>query len=170
IGQRVQVEVIRHLGSPSESRETFTVPLKAVHTPSLITLKGGRRMNLAAIDPSSPPPVPRRLRLADLTDRGAGVASGRGFGPAPGVNNQLGGVPIGAVGVQPNIQLLQEGITLGANAVVSADRRYVRLSLAPNFTNVIDVFNFTFAGTNTGGGPTGGVPGGGFGGPTPGGF
>ncbi|NNJ27049.1 hypothetical protein [Alienimonas chondri] len=172
VGQRVRVEVIRHAGSPSESREEFTVPLKAVHTPSLITLKGGRRMSLATIDVRTPPRAPRRLKLADLTDRGAGVASGRGFGPSPGVNNQFGGVGAGGgvVGYQPDVQLLNEGITLGATAVVSADRRYVRLSLSPQFTNIIDVFNFTFAGTNTGGGPgPGGIPGGGFGGPTPGG-
>ncbi|QDT17228.1 hypothetical protein [Alienimonas californiensis] len=171
VGQRVRVEVVRHFGSPSESVEEFTVPLKAVHTPALITLRGGRRVSLTSVDADAPPPRARRLRLADLTDQGAGVASGRGFGPPPGVNNQItaGG---GSVGYQPNVQLISEGIASSATAVVSADRRYVRLSLAPQFTNVIDVFNFTFAGTNTGvsGGGGGGFPpaGGGFGGPTPG--
>ncbi|MFH5805922.1 hypothetical protein [Alienimonas sp. DA493] len=168
VGQRVRVEVIRHFGSPSESREEFTVPLKAVHTPALITLRGGRRVSLTSVDEQTPPPRARRLRLADLTDRGAGVAGGRGFGPAPGVNNQLGG-GVGAVGYRPNVQLISEGVASSATAVVSPDRRFVRLSLAPQFTNLIDVFNFTFAGTNTGVGGGGfNAGGGGFGGPTPG--
>jgi hypothetical protein len=32
-------------------------------------------------------------------------------------------------------------------AVVSPDRRYVRLSLAPTFTAITDVFTFSFAGS-----------------------
>ena len=162
----MRVEVLRHAGTPQESREEFYVPLKAVHTPTLVTLRGGRRMSLTAVDPSSPPPPPRRLRLADLTDGGSSPLDRRGLGPVPGVNNQTGNVAGGAVGLRPNVQLLDEGITLGASAVVSADRRFVRLSLSPQFTNILDVFNFTFAGTNTGGGPgPGGIQGGGFGGP-----
>ena len=170
IGRRVRVEVIRHAGSPSESREEFTVPLKAVHTPALITLRGGRRATAASVDHRTPPPPVRRLRLADLTDRGAGTASGRGFGLPPGVNNQIGaGANIGAIGFRPNVQTISEGITLPATAVVSADRRYVRLSLSPQFSNLVDVFNFTFQGAGTPGGAggpgAGGIAGGGFGGP-----
>ena len=167
VGQRVRVEVVRHAGSPSESREEFTVPLKAVFTPALITLRGGRRTSAATVDTRTPPPPPRRLRLADLTERGS--AGGRGFGPAPGVNNQIAGV--GSVGLQPNVQTIDAGASLPAMAVVSADRRYVRLSLAPSFTDVLDIFNFTFAGPPGSTGVSGGGAGfgGGFGGPTPGG-
>jgi len=53
-------------------------------------------------------------------------------------------VGAGAVGYQPTITTLSEGVTLSAQAVVSADRRYVRLSLAPAFTAVTGVESFTF--------------------------
>lgn len=52
----------------------------------------------------------------------------------------------GAVGFQPIIQTLQEGVQLGAQAVVSADRRYVRITPTPVFSVIGDVAQFTFSG------------------------
>jgi uncharacterized protein with von Willebrand factor type A (vWA) domain len=52
----------------------------------------------------------------------------------------------GAVGYQPIIQTLSEGRSLIITGVVSADRRYVRISPAPSFTQIGDVQSFTFAG------------------------
>jgi hypothetical protein len=64
-----------------------------------------------------------------------------------------GAQAFGNVGYQPVIQFLSEGVTLGALATVSGDRRYVRISAVPLFTNITDVFTFSFVG---GGGGTGG--------------
>ena len=64
----------------------------------------------------------------------------------------------GAVGYQPVIITLPEGTNLSATAVVSADRRYVRVSCVPLFSGVseVNVFN-TQSGANTAGrGGTGG--------------
>lgn len=83
------------------------------------------------------------------------------------------------VAFTPNVQIIREGVVLTVSAVVSADRRYVRLSLVPNFTSVTDIFTFTFSGAagasgQTGGGTTtgfqgnGGSIGGGAGGTTSG--
>jgi hypothetical protein len=73
----------------------------------------------------------------------------------------LGG---GAVGFQPIIQVLPEGTMMGITGVVSADRRYVRISVAPVFSTIGDVQTFTFAGSaqETGGGGGGGGGGLGF--------
>lgn len=61
------------------------------------------------------------------------------------------------VAFAPNVQIFTEGVTLLVTAVVSADRRYVRLSLVPDFRSITDVFTFTFSGTGSGvGGNTGG--------------
>ena len=49
-----------------------------------------------------------------------------------------------SVGFQPIIRSFPEGVKLAVQAVVSADRRYVRLSLLPLFTNITDVFTFSF--------------------------
>ncbi len=62
----------------------------------------------------------------------------------------------GAVGYQPIIQVLPEGAQMLSQGVISADRRYVRISTAPTFSTIGDVQTFTFAGsaeeTNNGGG------------------
>lgn len=50
------------------------------------------------------------------------------------------------VAFTPNVQVFTEGVTLLVTAVVSADRRYVRLSLVPDFRSITDVFTFTFSG------------------------
>jgi hypothetical protein len=52
----------------------------------------------------------------------------------------------GAVGYQPIIQTLPQGTSLSAIAVVSADRRYVRVAVAPIFSDIGEVQTFTFAG------------------------
>ena len=71
-----------------------------------------------------------------------------------------------AVAYQPVISTIQDGVVLSVRAVVSADRRYVRLQVQPFFTNVTDVFTFSFAsgGAAGGQGGGGGAGGGGFGG------
>jgi len=72
----------------------------------------------------------------------------------------------GAVGFQPVIITLPAGTQMVATGVISADRRYVRISSAPSFTGIGDVTTFTFAGAaqQTGGGGGGGGPTGGGGG------
>jgi len=55
-------------------------------------------------------------------------------------------VGFASTGFQPVIQQVQEGITLSVTAVVSSDRRYVRLSVNPQFNSITDVFTFSFIG------------------------
>lgn len=75
-----------------------------------------------------------------------------------------------STGFQPVIAFIPDGIFLTVTAVVSADRRFVRLTVLPIFSNITDVFTFSFvggAGANvTGGQQQGGQGGGqqGFGG------
>jgi hypothetical protein len=52
----------------------------------------------------------------------------------------------GAVGFQPQITVLPEGTQLSVSAVVSADRRYVRVTPTPTFSVIGDVATFTFSG------------------------
>lgn len=50
---------------------------------------------------------------------------------------------------QPVITVLSEGTSLSVRAVVSQDRRFVRLDLVPFFSRVDDVETFTFDGSTT---------------------
>jgi general secretion pathway protein D len=72
-----------------------------------------------------------------------------------------------SVGFTPQIGFIPDGITLTVTAVISADRRFVRLALSPFFNNLIDLQTFSFLGGQTGqggqqgGGQQGGQQGGG---------
>lgn len=54
-----------------------------------------------------------------------------------------------AAAQQPVIVVLNEGTALSVQAVVSSDRRFVRLTLVPFFSQITAVNTFTFAGTST---------------------
>ncbi|MDO4583170.1 MAG: general secretion pathway protein GspD [Planctomycetia bacterium] len=54
-----------------------------------------------------------------------------------------------AAALQPVIVVLSEGTFMTVQAVVSADRRYVRLTVVPYFSQIGNVEEFTFTGTNT---------------------
>ncbi len=84
-----------------------------------------------------------------------------------------------SVGFAPVISVINDGITLSVQAVASADRRFVRLAVSPNFNNLIEIQTFSFAtgglggagggqqqqgGGQQGGGLGGGLGGGGLGG------
>jgi hypothetical protein len=62
----------------------------------------------------------------------------------------------GAVGFQPVIRIVPDGSQLSAQAIVSADRRYVRISSLPLFTSITDVFTFSFV-SGAGGAAAGGA-------------
>ncbi len=90
------------------------------------------------------------------------MSQSRGGTGIPGIP----GLPFfgrGAVGYQPVITTLPEGTNLFARAVVSADRRYVRVTTVPLFSGVGQVTQFNFAGggvgVGSGAGGTGQAPG-----------
>jgi type II secretory pathway component GspD/PulD (secretin) len=100
----------------------------------------------------------------------------------PFVTSLIPTVGFGSVGFTPQITVLPEGVQMTVTAVISADRRYVRLTVIPSFTAITDVAQFSFvsgagnAGVGGGGGGAGqqgfgggvggggGFGGGGFGG------
>ena len=168
VGKRATLKITRHAGTPSEKVETIPIPLDARERVVKISLETGR---LDAPTPVAPDdaaarlkPVPqawkKRLVAARqqrvnqaVAQQVAGAGGGGGGGVEPAVFAQAAGqagqtlagtlLPAGAA-YQPVITVLSEGATLSASAVVSADRRYVRLSLSPAFTALTDVFTFSF--------------------------
>lgn len=50
----------------------------------------------------------------------------------------------GAIGYAPVVQVIPEGTSMSAQAIISADRRYVRLGIQPVFNDITDVFTFTY--------------------------
>ncbi len=68
-----------------------------------------------------------------------------------------------AIGFQPGVGTIPDGVSLNVTPVVTADRRYVRLSLNANFSTINGFSNFPVAGAVGGGGVGGGLRGGGGG-------
>jgi len=65
-------------------------------------------------------------------------------------------VSAGAVAFQPQVQGITDGVQLFVTPVVTADRRYVRLTLSPFFQVIQGVDTFSFGGGAVGGGGLGG--------------
>ena len=105
-------------------------------------------------DPAVAQQYLRDLANMGISNGGAGIIG----------NNQRGFGQPGAVGFRPEITVLPEGATLLALAIISADRRYVRISPAPVFSQIgaVTTFNFVdgMAGGDVGGGAGGGAGGG----------
>lgn len=73
----------------------------------------------------------------------------------PFVTSLIPTVGFASTGFQPVITTVNEGITLSVTAVVSSDRRFVRLSVNPLFSSITDVFTFSFVGGGQQGGQQG---------------
>jgi hypothetical protein len=70
----------------------------------------------------------------------------------------------GAIAFQPGITPIPDGVQMGVTPVVSADRRYVRLTVNPFFQSLRGVDTFSFPGGAVSGGGGFGFGGGGAGG------
>lgn len=145
VGKRARLTILRNAGSPRESKQTQTIPLTQEGQTIRVLLKTGR-----LIEPLTVPTAPRSARRMP-------AAGGRRIGQLPvGQRGMPAEDPTGAVtgvvGFQPVVQFIPDGVQLTALALVSGDRRYVRISASPLFTNITDVFTFTTTGAITGGG------------------
>ena len=175
---RVTVEILTDTGRPTQRVIRQEVPLTEQDALVIFEVKDGKRKEeVGEAQLANLQNVQRQLReqvlaqfgnggndaqiLQDLfrdTQRltgGARRQGGRGQGIAPRFRR-------GAVGFRPEITTLPEGASMMTLAIISADRRYVRISPAPNFTQIGDVTTFNFVTGDEGGGGGGG--GGGLGG------
>lgn len=143
VGKRAQLTVIRYQGTDREDRQVLTIPVGAEDQIVRVSLQAGRRTELAVVPEAERARVPEpdgrktSLRLMARTNPRSPEAMRQA--------RQARGVLTGAVGYQPIITVIPDGVTSAALAVVSGDRRYVRLSLSPNFTTLTDVLTFSFA-------------------------
>ena len=165
VSKRCVVTIVSHVGSSSKRVSRHVVTLDGLGNGLVATLpfklQNGRRKELG------PKPQkqrsakgPTRLKRQQIIARvrrgqppvGGQVAgqAGTGQGGTPGAGFRL---PAGAftagVGFTPIIGVINEGVSLTANAVVSADRRFVRISVAPFFNTLRDLQTFSFQGGNT---------------------
>jgi tetratricopeptide (TPR) repeat protein len=162
LGDKAQIEVISHLGTAREKRGLYTVDLRAGNT-LLIKLEEGRRNSAAYV----PPPAMQRADRPSVQAEASGVsimtklrdlASPLDMGMEPGIRGGVGRAGLVAepreldrsaessrngeqVAHQTKVAQFagNTGADLTSQAVVSADRRYVRLSLNAAFNTVTGV-------------------------------
>lgn len=141
VGNRARLVITRDAGTPQERKTQFQIRLGPEPSEVRFALPGGRREQ---------PGEAGGRETSDRSQRGSAAMVSRQLHAAARIQSQTsaGGVTPavggGAVGYQPVIQFLTDGITLTATAAVSADRRYVRINARPVFSAVTDLFTFSF--------------------------
>ena len=178
-GGKVTVDVYTNFGTDKQQLVRKQIPLDEKNAVVLFNVDDGRRAEpLAAAQVAQVAKVQNAMNRAVLAQQlaqlgqndaarnyalslylaGGGTLPGGGAG---GPNNPF--FRRGAVGYRPVITALPEGANFSSNAVISADRRYVRVAPSPTFSQVTEVSTFNFV---TGDGETQqqGQGGGGFGG------
>lgn len=169
----ITAELTLHKGTPQQQTIRRQVPLGADELMLAIEVPEGRRREplfdaQVAQDAAVQVDVGRAIlaqQLAAMNDPAAAASLSQSRGQSPA---QAGGLPFfggNAVGYQPVIQYLNDETRLQGVAVVSSDRRYVRVNMMPFFSGVGQVLQFnTVSGGGGGGMGGGGMGGGGMGG------
>ncbi len=167
LGGKAQIKIIRHQGTPEEYEQLLTVELKS-HLSERIKIKldGGRRLETAYV----PPPSAHRASDSDLASvdsqdkvlyklRAMADPEVTGLGKRVAGGFATQGVPVLPSSLksgrsdtnlpsddrtlyQTRVKpFVQNAMDVTASAVISADRRYVRLSMTPIFNTVTGVQN-----------------------------
>jgi hypothetical protein len=163
VGKTCRLTITRYKGGKDEIIRKINVPLDKPTKVVRLTLHDGRREKLDAAQTYERNPTGNRMSRRQVL---ASIRQGGNAKSPPRAGNN-GHLPVGAftgaVGFQPIIGIIPEGVFLTATAVVSADRRYVRMNLNPQFNALIELATFSFLsfGGNGGGGQGGGGQGGG---------
>jgi hypothetical protein len=165
---KVTVDVYTNYGTPHAKHERQQIAVSDRDAAVAFELKEGRRQEplkeqqlvQAAAGQMAVGRAILAQQLASINDPLVAQEVARRRGLLRGQNR----VAQGAVGFQPVIITLPEGTNFAVTGVISADRRYVRITALPIFSGIGDVTTFTFAGaaqpTTGGAGGVGGVGGG----------
>lgn len=168
---KVTVEVYRHFRTPEQIYEKKQIPLAQQGAMVVFDLANGRR-----VDPLPVQQVAQVARTHSALSRALLAQQLAGYEGSDATTDYLrdalqasrdGRLPRRAgVGTRPVITVLPEGANFNSSAVISADRRYVRVTPMPLFSQIgnVDTFTFTSTGNQQGGGGGGGILGGGGGG------
>jgi tetratricopeptide (TPR) repeat protein len=148
-GGKVTVDVYTHMRSGDMQHERQQLELSDKDAMVVFDLKKGRREEpLQATQLAGAVKRQQALSKAVLAQQisGGSDPSALPFRPTDAARAAAFFGRRGAVGFQPIVQTLSDGTSMSLLGVVSADRRYVRVAVAPIFSTIGDVQTFTFAG------------------------
>jgi hypothetical protein len=149
--RKVTVDVYTNFGTDQQRVIHDQVPLDDKNAAVVFEIKDGRRKDaLPEAQVAQVAKVQNALNKQVLAQQLAGMSDSEAasnFARALALAGQNGQFPFfrrGAVGYRPDITVLPEGAGFQATAVISADRRYVRVSPTPFFSQVNEVSTFNF--------------------------
>ncbi|QDS95253.1 hypothetical protein FF011L_40460 [Roseimaritima multifibrata] len=165
------VSILTDVGRPTQRLIQQQIDLKEKNALLTFEVKDGRREERiaeaqladigAAKDKMGGAMLAQLAGGSSLSSAGDMIRDIRRFGGNVGGRQPFGRG--GAVGFEPEIEVLPEGASMTAIAIISADRRYVRITPTPTFSQIGNVSTFNFVSGDSENLPdTGG--GGGFGG------
>ena len=150
VAKQAKLTVIRHQGTSEETASSQAIVITGEETVVRLALKAGRRTELGPVIADQVTDIrrPGKTRQQEVSEIQQVVHSEEEYVRQRDILFQnLGGLQ---AAVQPVIRVIPEGVQATATAVVSPDRRYVRLNMNAVFSAVTDVFTFTFAGQGAG--------------------
>lgn len=161
IANTLTVDITAHAGSPNQRKIHRQVALDGDKAVMAFDLKNGRRTESlqdaqVANAVQGQMAIGNQIHAQQIGTSGLSSGSGGAIFDPRRVNPGL--FLRGAVGYQPVIITLPTGTNMSATAVVSHDRRYVRVSAQPVFSTipVVNTFNYNSGSSGTsGGGGTG---------------
>lgn len=152
VANRALLKITAHAGTPQEAVTTETIVLDGDEDTVRFRLAEGRRTQPHVI--GNLPDATEIMHVLNEVGRPGRTAESSAaarraaeefFGSREDQGRGDGGIrQVGAVGFAPVVTVLPEGTSATARAVVSHDRRYVRMALNPRFSNITDVFTFSF--------------------------
>jgi len=172
---KVTVDVYTHFGAKQQQHRRRQIPIGDSDAMVLFDVPEGRRKEPLAQQQVANAAVGQvqlnqailSQQLGGLSSQGAASKLGLSRAGLAGAFN--GPLVRGAVGYQPVIISLPAGANMTATGVISADRRYVRITALPLFSQIgqVTTFNIASGSQSTQGAPPaggGGLPGNGIGG------
>jgi hypothetical protein len=147
---KVTVDLYAHYGSPNEKHMRHQIPLGEQDQLVVFDMIDGRRREaLEEHQLANAAAEQANVNQAILAQQLGGLAASSGSGAGLTATQQQafvsGVIPVvgnGGVGYQPVITVLPSGTQLVVSGVVSADRRYVRISPFPLFSGIGSVTTF----------------------------
>ena len=145
----VTVDIVAHKGSPKQKTFHKQIPLDGDQAVSSFDMQNGRRTE-SLKDVQVANAVQGQMALGNqILAQQLSSASDPTVTPTnPYLNPNL--FLRGAVGYQPVIITLPTGRNMSATAVVSHDRRYVRITAQPMFSTIPEVNTFNYAAGSSG--------------------
>lgn len=151
VSNRATVIIQQAVGTPMAKKETLTVTLQDGDASLRLELGAGRRQQPRSVVEVNQEML-SQLQLVEC--RTVGQQNPQDVARVMQELSETRFNPLaqqraGAFSFAPNVRILNDGTSVTAQAIVSPDRRYVRLAINPTFTSITDVFTFSILGGQT---------------------